>query len=151
MYTITASQDDETIGACFEVMSALRGNLGNRDRFIEQISRQQENEGYVLFMARGEDQQIVGVVGFRVIENLMHGLHLYVDDLVTLEHVRGQGIGTELMRRVLTQALSFGCSKVLLDTGNQDRAAHSFYSKLGFSATAARFSMVVDDRRIIPF
>jgi ribosomal protein S18 acetylase RimI-like enzyme len=138
-------QDDRETGACFEAMRSLRHDLKTRNRFVEQISRQRREAGYVLLAARDEQHNILGVAGFRVLENLMHGVHIYVDDLVTLEQYRGRGVGTELMRLILSRARDIRCKKILLDTGTENEMAHLFYSRLGFSKTAYRFSKIVAD------
>ena len=86
---------------------------------------------------------IGGVVGFRFAENLMHGRHVYVDDLVTLRELRCQGFGAALMKAVVTQARDSRCRKVLLDTSAENEAGKRFYLSFGFAITANRFTMVL--------
>lgn len=142
---ISVVQNDEETGACFEAMRCLRQDLQNRNDFVEQVNRQRREAGYILLAAHDEHRRIVGVAGFRRLENLMHGVYMYVDDLATLEQYRGQGVGKQLMLWIISRARDIRCKKVLLDTGIANEAAHFFYSKVGFSKTAIRFSIVISE------
>ena len=141
---VTAMKDPSDIRACFEVMKLLRPSCRTPDEFVEQVLRLQAAEEYVLLAARLDGGTICGVVGFRLIENLMHGRHVYVDDLVTAQEHRSQGIGAELLKCVVAQASRSHCTKILLDTGADNKNAARFYLKTGFSITALRFTMVLD-------
>lgn len=143
---VLTAEADQEIGNCFEAMHALRTNLRSRESFISQVQRQQRDFGYILLAALSSEGPVVGVAGFRPQENLMHGLHVYVDDLVTVEAWRNRGVGATLMNVVIERAYASGYKKILLDTGRQSEEAHRFYARLGFSAKALRFSLELDDR-----
>jgi ribosomal protein S18 acetylase RimI-like enzyme len=140
-FRISTAESKDDIGGCFETMRVLRTELDNRDNFVAQVRRQQESSGYVLLAALANEGFVVGVAGFRPQENLMHGFHLYVDDLVTAEVWRNCGIGAALMETIIKRGSANGCTKVLLDTGALNVAAHRFYAGLGFTAKALRFSL----------
>lgn len=55
---------------------------------------------------------------------------LYVDDLWINESLRGQGVGSELMRRVEEAARRQGCRHAYLQTF--DFQSRGFYEKLGY-------------------
>jgi len=57
---------------------------------------------------------------------------LYVDLLVVPEEFRGQGLGTELLRKAEDVAIKRGCTGLFLSTGSFQ--APRFYEKLGFTA-----------------
>jgi GNAT superfamily N-acetyltransferase len=59
---------------------------------------------------------------------------LFVELLVVPETMRGQGIGTELMRRAESEAIARGCHSVWLDTFQFQ--ARGFYERLGYSCFA---------------
>jgi len=56
---------------------------------------------------------------------------LFVELLVVPETMRGQGIGTELMRRAESEAIARGCHNAWLDTF--EFQARGFYEKRGYS------------------
>ena len=141
LFRVSIAESEEEIGDCYETMRALRIELDCRETFVAQVKRQQKNYGYVLLTALSHDGSVVGVAGFRPQENLMHGLHFYVDDLVTIEAWRNRGIGASLMEAVIKRACASGYGKILLDTGRLNEAAHRFYAGLGFSVKALRFSL----------
>jgi hypothetical protein len=66
------------IGACHAVMMELRPHLKDAGSFIRQVMRQREH-GYRLSAAWHGDR-IVGVVGYRLQENLLYGRFVFVDD-----------------------------------------------------------------------
>jgi hypothetical protein len=68
------------IGACHAVMMELRPHLKDAGSFIRQVMRQREH-GYRL-SAAWRDGRIVGIIGYRLQENLLYGRYVFVDDLV---------------------------------------------------------------------
>jgi len=72
---------------------------------------------------------------------------LFVELLFVPEALRGQGVGTELMRRAETEAVARGCHSVWLDTF--EFQARGFYERLGYTCfgelkkypTGSRFFM----------
>lgn len=143
-YAIAAMTEPDEIRQCFDTLRILRPNCEHYEVFLEQISRLQRKYGYRLCTAKRRSALVVGVIGFRFLENLMHGRHVYVDDLVILPEFRGVGIGGELLKFVITQARAEQCKRVLLDTGMDNVTAARFYVNLGFRITAHRFTMNLD-------
>jgi GNAT superfamily N-acetyltransferase len=56
---------------------------------------------------------------------------LFVELLFVPESLRGQGVGTELMRRAEAEAVARGCHSVWLDTFQFQ--ARGFYERLGYT------------------
>jgi GNAT superfamily N-acetyltransferase len=123
-------------------MKQLRPHLATEAEFVERWRRQRA-AGYCL-LGLWCERQLVALAGFRVSENLVHGMHLYVDDLVTTEAARGQGHGAELLRRLRAEARASGCGKLLLDTPLANVLGHRFYYRNGLLATALRFAQVLE-------
>jgi len=69
--------------------------LGDATKLVVRWQRQ-SLEGYRLsaLVCAGRPQALAG---FRIQENLVHGRHLYVDDLVTDEQERLYGLGERMM------------------------------------------------------
>ena len=130
-------EDEAAARAAFPAMRQLRPHLADADEFVARRQRQRA-AGYRLALWRGA--RPVALAGMRAQENLIHGLFLYVDDLVTDEALRGSGLGEKLMGRVKEEAKALGCAKLVLDTGLDNVLAHRFYYRQGLLAAALRFS-----------
>jgi GNAT superfamily N-acetyltransferase len=126
------------VAAGFPVMRELRPHLASEAEFTARW-RRQEQVGYRLAgLWRGPTP--VALAGFRLQENLIHGLHLYIDDLVTTAAERSHDHGEKLIAFVREEARRQGCSRLALDTALDNTLAHRFYYRTGLLATALRFS-----------
>jgi ribosomal protein S18 acetylase RimI-like enzyme len=137
-------ETEEEVRACYELMRELRPHLVSEDAFIERWRRQKLG-GYRLLVLR-QDGLPVALAGFRLQENLVHGLHLYVDDLVTREKSRSSGYGQIMMDRLKEEASRSSCEKLLLDTPLSNVLGHRFYYRQGLLATAFRFTIAITMR-----
>ena len=137
-YEILEVANETEAIACFPVMRLLRPELADARRFAA-LWRRLADGGYRLFALRvgGEPRALAG---FRMGENIVHGRHLYVDDLVTAEAERGSGYGAALLYRLREECRALGCGKLLLDTPVSNFRGHRFYYRNGMFATALRFT-----------
>ena len=86
-----------------------------------------------------EGDAVRGVAVYRIGENTFEGLHLYVDDLVTDERRRSQGVGRALMEHLQELARAAGCEAYTLDSGTQRIQAHKFYFREGMVVSSFHF------------
>ncbi len=126
------------IAACFPVMLSLRPHLTGPDELVERVTRQRE-AGYRL-LAGWRDGVPVALAGYRVEENLIHGRFIYVDDLVSAESARREGLGARLLDGVAAIGREMGLRRLVLDTAIDNVFAHRFYYRQGLLARALRFS-----------
>lgn len=145
--SIIAAVNPAQLAACYPLMRQLRPHLASAEEFAARVQRQQNEAGYRLFaLWPGEkegDGAPLALAGYRQLDNLMHGRHCYVDDLVTDELRRGHGHGRLLLDHIAQQAISDGCAKLLLDTPMANALGHRFYYRAGLLATALRFTWVL--------
>lgn len=127
----------ETVRASFALMRQFRPHLMDADELVASWQRQ-ARQGYRL-LGLYRDGELAALAGWRPMENLVHGRHMYVDDLVTDERCRGQRLGETLMNHLKQLARSHGCAKLLLDTPMSNTLGHRFYYRQGLVATALRF------------
>lgn len=139
--TIHEARTPAQVRACYPVMRQLRSHL-DEERFVEQVARQRD-EGYRLVYVE-EDGQPVAVAGFRVLEMLSRGRFIYVDDLVTVEARRSEGLGSRLVEWLVDHARELGCERVDLDSGLERKRAHAFYDGSGFERVATHFRRELD-------
>jgi len=122
----------------------LRPQLAGPDELVTRVERQ-ARDGYRL-LAAWCGAEPVGLAGYRLEENLIHGRFVYVDDLVTTERRRGAGIGASLLDAVAQYGRDQGCARLVLDTALDNVLAHRFYYRQGLLARALRFSRAIERR-----
>ncbi|MFD4676037.1 GNAT family N-acetyltransferase [Lentzea sp. NPDC058450] len=135
--TIAELDAGQTIQA-YEVMRELRPHLTDPDEFVELV-RAQRREGYRLVVSYEADR-VVSLAGFRHLNSLYAGSHLYIDDLSTLPDARGKGHAGALLRWVDEEARRLGCVGVHLDSGTPRHDAHRLYLASGFVIPAFHFA-----------
>ncbi len=127
------------IARCFAVMRELRPHVTTEEEFHKRVSRQQ-GEGYEV-AALSAEGEVRALAGFRVIEMLFSGRHLYVDDLVTRETDRSAGYGGALFDWLVAEGERRGCATLELDSGVQRFDAHRFYFKKRMKIASYHFSL----------
>ena len=136
--TIRLAEDAAAIARCHAVMRDLRPHL-SAEQFAAQVARQRA-DGYRLAFLESAGA-VRACAGFRVLENLVWGRFLYVDDLVTAPDARSLGYGGRLFEWLVGQARAEGCTQLHLDSGVQRFAAHRFYLGKRMAITAHHFEL----------
>ena len=90
-----------------------------------------------------EDERVLGVALWRLIENTYEGRRLYVDDLVTDAGDRSQGVGHQMLDWLEARAREEQCNVLALDSGVQRAEAHKFYFREGMQIAAYSFRKVL--------
>ena len=143
MIAILRIRDRAAVRRCYPVMEQLRPHL-DETAFCEQVERQFETQQYHLAALESEGV-IVAVAGYRHLENLIYGPHLYVDDLITDEAQRGRGFGGQLFDWLVEEARREGCRALHLDSGVQRFAAHRFYLGKRMEITSRHFGLALQE------
>jgi GNAT superfamily N-acetyltransferase len=86
-----------------------------------------------------QNDQVLGLALWRLIENTYEGRRLYVDDLVTDAHVRSTGVGKKMLDWLEAKARAHDCDVLALDSGVQRTLAHKFYFREGMHIPAFNF------------
>lgn len=86
-----------------------------------------------------KDDEVLGLAVYRWYENTFDGLKFYIDDLVTDEMHRSDGIGHALIEHLEEVARKLGANGLVLDSGTQRTQAHKFYFREGFVIPAFNF------------
>lgn len=121
----------------FELMRELRPHLANRSDYVAQLARQAE-QGYRQLAAL-DAGEVVGLAGYRSLENLLYGRFIYVDDLVVSPALQRTGLGARLLASLRERALAAGCAHLVLDTGLHMPLAQRFYFRQGLLARGMHF------------
>jgi GNAT superfamily N-acetyltransferase len=136
--TVSIAQTDKEIRACWPVMAQLRTHLTETD-FVRALRRQSREAYRLAFISRGPT--VAAVAGFRILHNLAWGRFCYVDDLVTDEAARSQGLGERLLDWLCAHARGARCQRLELDSGVQRHGAHRFYLHHRMFISCYHFSM----------
>jgi len=137
-FRLSLVQNEQDYLACFEVMRELRPHLTDAATFAAQV-RRQSPQGYRL-LAAWQDEQVKGLAGYRVQENLLYGRFLYIDDLVAASDSRGLGVGGRLIDALREEARRQGCAHFVLDTALGNALGQRFYFRQGLLARGMHFS-----------
>ena len=135
---VRIAETDADLTACYPVMAELRPHVVSSE-FVERVRRQQQL-GYELAFVHDEGA-VQAVAGFRLIEMLSSGRHLYVDDLVTRSASRSRGHGRALLDWLVVRAREQGCGTLELDSGVQRFDAHRFYFRERMSISSYHFRL----------
>jgi len=128
---------DAEVASTYSVMRQLRPHLDEGE--YPGMVRRMRGGSYRL--AAVLDGGWVGAAaGFKVVEFLMWGRLLYVDDLVTAEGARSKGHGKRMLDWLAQRAHEEGCGSLQLDSGVQRGDAHRFYFRGGMRISSYHFS-----------
>lgn len=134
---ISHIENDADLDASFPIMKELRPHLVDCASYVEQVALQL-TQGYRL-LAAWQDGAIVGLSGYRLMNNLLYGRFVYIDDLVVTSSLHRSGIGEHLLQTVREQAVELRCKHVVLDTGLHMALAQRFYFRQGLLARGMHF------------
>ena len=135
--TVTEAAD---LRAGWPVVRQLRPAL-DEERFVSQALRQIENDGFRATVLYDDTGTPRAFAGWRVMEMLAVGRHIYVDDLVTDEASRGRGYGKAMLDWLKAEAKRLGCERLQLDSGTQRQDAHAFYLRERMRIEAFHFGV----------
>ncbi len=127
----------EDIGRAFPIIKELRLQLTLED-FKTFAMLAKAADGY-RFVAREVRGKVIAVMGYRILHDLVHGSHMYIDDLVTTKDHRSEGHGAELLKYAESEARRLGLSGLRLCAGSENEAAKSFYEREGWQARSVAF------------
>jgi GNAT superfamily N-acetyltransferase len=126
----------EDIEKCVDVLRVLRPH--HEASSMVKIISDMLNQGYKLAFIE-ENNKAAAAIGYRHLQYLYNGKHIYIDDLVTLEEHRGKGYGSALLNYVEAEAKAHGYKVVALDSGHQRTTAHRLYLNHQYTIAAHHF------------
>jgi ribosomal protein S18 acetylase RimI-like enzyme len=118
----------------YQLLKELREDL-NYDEFLLRYQMAKEANGYE-FIYLEENNEIVALLGYRILVDFLHGRHLYIDDLVTQETHRSKGLGAKLLKMSEEIAREKKCNIIRLCTGIANEQGKNFYEKNRMSLRA---------------
>jgi GNAT superfamily N-acetyltransferase len=134
---IKVCTSEADIVKCWQVLFELRPHLLAVE--FSPMVTEMINEGYQLAFIE-EDGKAVAAIGYRYLQYLYNGKHIYIDDLSTLPAYRGKGYAGKLLDFVEAEARAKGYKAVTLDSGHHRFDAHRLYLNKGFTIASHHFS-----------
>ena len=98
--------------------------------------------GRMVLAADGE--AVLGLAVWRCYENTHQGMQTYIDDLVTDDARRSQGVGHALIEWLGNRSRMLSARALTLDSGTQRVNAHRFYLRERFDITSFHFNKKLD-------
>jgi N-acetylglutamate synthase-like GNAT family acetyltransferase len=122
------------------LMAELSGHAISPGEMMDRLRFVEESKVDSLFVCE-QDGQIVGLLGFRIRENLEEmSRYGEVSAIVVNPDDRRKGIGHFMMDYAEKRAKELGCKGTWLVSGfAREKKAHKFYKQLGYQTTGYRF------------
>ncbi|HMF70156.1 MAG TPA: GNAT family N-acetyltransferase [Flavitalea sp.] len=120
----------------WDVIQLLRPHL-SYESYLE-MATEMLSTGYQVAFVEVNGKP-VSAIGYRHLQFLFNGKHIYVDDLSTLAEHRGKGYAGRLLDYVVEEAAGNGYNSVTLDSGFQRQVAHRLYLNKGFVISSFHF------------
>ncbi|MGP4017577.1 GNAT family N-acetyltransferase [Saccharopolyspora sp. 5N708] len=133
--------DDPKLAAdLLPLLRRLRPGL--TDELFGELLTDGYRQGLRYLVACTSAGQPLAAAGYRILVT-SRGRILFVDDLVTDEGARSQGVGARLVGELEALARRGGCVRLELDSGVSNAAAHRFYFRHRLDITAFHFAGAV--------
>jgi predicted N-acetyltransferase YhbS len=129
-------------------ISELLGQLGYPASVSEiphRLRAVSDSPASAAFVATNEFDEVVGLITAHIIASIHDNDPVaWLTTLVVLEHARGAGIGSALVRHVERWAAEKGAQRLSVTSGIQRRATHQFYEQRDYERTGLRFTKRLD-------
>ncbi|MBS1968821.1 MAG: GNAT family N-acetyltransferase [Bdellovibrionales bacterium] len=139
--TFVKIQNREELERCFPVMKELRPHL-NVQEYLEIYRHAHAMDGYEI-LAMEQKGEIIAVMGYRILYDFVRGRHLYIDDLVSTEKMRSQGLGGEMLKQAEVIAKDLHCKSMRLCAVLENDLGIKFYEKHHWTKRAYAFTKKV--------
>lgn len=126
-------------------MVELGRDVGSPDDFAARVDGELRLEGYRLIgVFEPGEEQAAAAAGFRTGHDLVHGCHLFIDDLATRAAFRRRGHASAMMDWLKAEARRQSCLYLTLESGVNRHDAHRLYLRHGMDITSYHFKLKLD-------
>ncbi|QKF67273.1 hypothetical protein AVENP_1727 [Arcobacter venerupis] len=131
---------EEEIKYCYTLMHQIREDLSEND-FFSMIAEQIKNGYQVIYVT--ENNQIICVVGFNILQKLSWGKYLYIEDFVTEKSAQYSSAAKVLFDFIKIYAKQQNCKSIHLDSSVIRKEAHKFYLSQNMQIDSHHFSIKI--------
>lgn len=143
-FWIDLLQDEQDLDGVLAVEAASFTNPWTREMYAWELQNRSVCHIYVV---RTPAMPVAGFCAFWLVFDEIH-----INNIAILPELRGQGIGTALMHRVMEEARNLGAKRATLEVRASNEGARKLYERLGFYVAATRrnyYSQPVEDALIL--
>ncbi len=140
MLTFVEVTGDSQLQDVWPIMRQLRVGL-SEEEYVARVAAARAG-GYRLF-SLNEAGQPVGLIGWRIVDDLASGRSLYVDDLIVDEAQRSRNFGHHFIQFARERAADERCEAIRLSSALRRVRAHAFYEREGFDKGGYSFKLTL--------
>ena len=143
-FSIEPLRDDRDLEGVLEVEEESFSNPWTRDMYAWELQNRSVCHIYVV---RTPQHAVAGFCAFWLVFDEVH-----INNVALRPALRGQGIGTALMRHVFQEGRRLGARRATLEVRASNVGARRLYERLGFSVTSTRrnyYTNPVEDALIL--
>ncbi|XP_077748952.1 thialysine N-epsilon-acetyltransferase isoform X2 [Canis aureus] len=115
--------------ASVQIREAKEGDCGHILRLIRELAEYEKLSDQVKISEEGPC--VVGYGLYYFIYSTWKGRNVYLEDIYVMPEYRGQGIGSQIIKKVAQVALNKGCSQFRLAVLDWNKSAMDLYKALG--------------------
>jgi GNAT superfamily N-acetyltransferase len=105
------------------------------------VDRQDRTASGIRFSVNGDGREIARAYLYVMTNDLHDAPFGLLEDVFVDESQRGSGIGTALVREVITAARDLGCYKLIATSRTSRPKVHDLYERLGFEEHGVEFRL----------
>jgi ribosomal-protein-alanine N-acetyltransferase len=136
--------DERDLEGVLEVETVSFNNPWTREMYDTEL---QNRTVCRIFIVRSEEWKVAGFCSFWIVCDEMH-----INNVALRPQCRAQGIGTQLLRHAIAEAVARGARRAMLEVRASNAPARRFYERLGFYVASTRrnyYSHPVEDALIL--
>lgn len=138
MRKFISALNEEDLRAFFPLIKELRPHL-SVEEYLE-IYKESHLADHYQITALIEGDNILGLMGHRILSDLVRGKHIYIDDLIVNEKYRSQGVGRDLLLFAEELARKEDIKTLRLCVVLENERGINFYEKNGWAKRAYAYT-----------
>jgi glucosamine-phosphate N-acetyltransferase len=138
-FTIREIEENDFDNGFFETLSNLStlGDINTNEVLKKEIIKEIiTNKDYVIIISEDiKSREVIGTATLFIEQKFIHngGKVGHIEDVTTRKGYEGNGVGREIIKKLITISRERGCYKIILDC---DEKVSEFYEKIGFKKKA---------------
>jgi GNAT superfamily N-acetyltransferase len=105
------------------------------------IDKKEISSKAIKFYIEQDGKEVARAFLYLIINDLNQEPYGFLEDVFVDESLRGKGIGTELVGKIIAEAKNCGCYKLIATSRHKREKVHLLYNKLGFKDHGIEFRL----------